>query len=379
MCKASTNNIGDVNHTSVEADYYSSETRGRSQDEWDSILSQFADATIYQTWGYGAERWRPKNLSHFVLRRKGDVVAAAQVAFVRVPWLSMGFAYLPYGPMWRRNRDGSCPDVLAEMLAALRRYYVDQLGFVLRIEPHIYMHEASLVNEVIEPSGFVRCDHIAAHRTLLVDLQPTLDELLMGLKKKWRENLRRAERQGLKVIEGTSDSLFREFESLFAEMHERKKFTKSISVDEYRRIQQRLAPEQKLRIMLAMKDDRAVAGLVWSMFGDAGLPIFSATADSGLKLRGSYLLRWKMLETLKTNGCRFLDQGGAHPAANPGGYTFKAGMGGVDITNLGSFDAYNRTVSQNFLRALDKTRVWVKKNKGMLNRVIKVISRADAE
>src|SRR5436309_15783119 len=68
-----------------------------SEREWNDLLSQFADASLYQSWAYGAVSWGEKNLSHLRLRSAGQVVGMAQFRIVRVPLLSSGIAYLRWG------------------------------------------------------------------------------------------------------------------------------------------------------------------------------------------------------------------------------------------------------------------------------------------
>src|SRR5262245_39026253 len=74
-----------------------------TKNDWQEISARFADATLYQTWAYDVVRHGPHNVSHLVLRRCGDVVAAAQLRLVRVPIWGCGIAYARCGPVWRRS------------------------------------------------------------------------------------------------------------------------------------------------------------------------------------------------------------------------------------------------------------------------------------
>src|SRR3954465_13655796 len=82
---------------------------------WNEVLLRFADASIYQTWAYGAVCWGEKQLSHLLLKRGGEVVAAAQLRLVRLPLLNKGVAYLRWGPLWRLRGHTIEPGVLDEM------------------------------------------------------------------------------------------------------------------------------------------------------------------------------------------------------------------------------------------------------------------------
>ena len=82
---------------------YSIETGNISEAEWNGLLAQFDDATIYQTHAYGAVRWGSDKLSHAVVRRNGEIVGAAQAVIYKVPLIPAGIAYIPWGPLWRKR------------------------------------------------------------------------------------------------------------------------------------------------------------------------------------------------------------------------------------------------------------------------------------
>jgi lipid II:glycine glycyltransferase (peptidoglycan interpeptide bridge formation enzyme) len=173
---------------------------------------------------------------------------------------------------------------------------------------------------------------------VLIDLSKPLEVLTKELSKKWRENLRRANRNNLDLKYGTDLELYDSFTKLYKEMHSRKQFKRHVDVYEYRKIQNALSPHHKMRIMICEDQGTPIAGLVWSAIGSTGIPIFSATGDNGLKARGSYLLRWNMLLQMKQDGLLFIDQGGVNKSNNPGGYRFKSEMGGTFASAMGQFE-----------------------------------------
>jgi hypothetical protein len=46
--------------------------------QWCRLIEEFDDANIYQTWSYGEVRFGRGNMSHLLLREKGEIVAVAQ-------------------------------------------------------------------------------------------------------------------------------------------------------------------------------------------------------------------------------------------------------------------------------------------------------------
>jgi len=324
--------------------------------EWSKLLTDFDDATIYQTWGYGAVRWGEKKLSHIILKKNGKVKAAAQGYIIKIPISGIGLVYISRGPMWRLKGKEKDIEILKIFIRALICEYIKKRGLSIRINPNEIDDENHIIRGIFMQEGFTCNSNTSPYRSLIINLEPSLDELQMGLKKKWRENLHRAEKNGLSIAEGTSDDLYLKFMTLYQEMHARKKFTQFVDINEFRELQKKLNNDEKMTIMLCNYHDKPISALVWSAMGTTGIPIFSATGDKWLKYRASYLLRWQMLRQLKELGYRYLDQGGINPDRNPGGYHFKAGMGGKDIHHVGQFEVYKNFWHTVLIRSAEKMR-----------------------
>jgi hypothetical protein len=56
-----------------------------SPEAWAGIIQNFGDANLYQTWPYSAARWGRSRLGHVVLKRGNQILAAAQVIFLKIP------------------------------------------------------------------------------------------------------------------------------------------------------------------------------------------------------------------------------------------------------------------------------------------------------
>jgi lipid II:glycine glycyltransferase (peptidoglycan interpeptide bridge formation enzyme) len=305
-----------------------------TEPEWNTILPLFADANFYQTWAYGAVCWRQSQLSHVILRRNGEIVAAAQLRIARLPMVRAGVAYLRWGPLWRRSYPD--PEVLHAITEAIVNEYARRRGLLLRIVPNAFQEEpvAGLVLEEWSSRGFQAARGALPYRTIRVDLSPTPDQMRKRLDQKWRNQLNSAERNGLNIIEGSDDELFARFLSIYDEMMGRKQFETTVSPPEFRQIQQRLPKDQKMIVLLAEKEGKLMSGIVGSALGDTGIYLLGATSDVGMKSKGSYLLQWRMMQRLKERGCKWYDLGGINPKRNPGVYHFKQGFGGQEVCQL---------------------------------------------
>lgn len=337
---------------------YTTEVDSVSRAQWAAILGHFADASLYQTWAYESVRSGEARLSHFVLRDRGRVVAAAQLRVVRLPMLRFGVAYVRWGPMWKPHGAPPDPRVLAAALAGLRAEYVTRRGLCLRILPYLHQDEDQALDAVLRAQGFERLHAEAPQRTLLLPLAPSITELRAGLDQKWRNCLNKAQRNGLVLEEGDDDGLFERFEGIHAEMVSRKQFTPTSDVREFRAMQRDLPGNQKMRVFLATSGEGLAAGVVCSRLGDFGVFLHGATSNAGMATKAAYLLQWRAIEWLKAGGARYYNLHGINPLTNPGTYHFKAGLcgrQGRDLHYLGSYQAASTQAMQLVIQAASST------------------------
>ena len=344
--------------------------------EWSRVLPDFEDAMVYQTWSYGEIRWGGRNLSHLVLKRNGEIVALSQARILTLPVVKHGIAYVAWGPVWRRRGQKHDPEILRQMVDALKQEYAVRRGLHLRVLPNevdgtINPHAAAL-HAIFADEGFSRKP--TPSRTLLLDVTPPWDELRKNLTQRWRNHLNVAEKKGLNLIEGTGDDLFEIFLVLYREILKRKRFLPGADVNEFRKIQRDLPDPLKLKIILCELRGEPVAAAVGSLVGDTGIVMFSAVGNKGMKSNGSYLLRWRMIEWLKGSQARWLDLGGINPEKNPGSYHFKAGLAGKagqDVYLAGQFDICESLFSSALVQAGDRLRASLEKLKPAIDRAFR--------
>jgi len=300
------------------------------------MLDLFDDANIYQTFAYGGVRWGAKNLSHLVLRADGKVVGIAQLRIVRPTPLKFGMAYLRWGPLCERRGKPMNPEIFKIMARALVDEYVSKRKLFLRVLPNAFAgsERAEAMQSAFASFTREKLTVENTYRTLVLDLSPAVPELRKNLDAKWRNKLSGAEKNDLKVIAGNGLAEYQTFCQLYQEMKKRKAFETTVDVEEFQRIQEELAELHRMRILICEDKGIPVAGLVVSAMGDSAIYLLGATSDAGLNAKGAYLLQWTMIQWLKENGIRWYDLGGINPEANPGVYTFKKGMSGVDVCQI---------------------------------------------
>jgi len=310
--------------------------------EWDAVLEQFDDASVYQSWQYGQASWGDENVSRLVLRDgEGQLVSAVQVRILRVPVLPFGIAYVRYGPMWKlKHKDRDIARFEAGLRALIDEYAVRR-GLLVRLRPYGFRELDADMTPVLDSAGFTltRGTQRYVPRTILLDLEPSVDELRARLKKNWRYYLRKATGAGSEIVESFDGSLFDEFGRLYWEMVETKKFKPGSDLQKFVTLQEKLAPNRKMRVAIARHDGNVVSGSVCSSgFGETCIGLLAATGGAGRAVNAYYLLQWDEIVWAKESGYKLYDLGGINPETNPGVYQFKRGMRGEEVTALGVYD-----------------------------------------
>lgn len=344
--------IGDevfaMNHSEYQVEV---DTVGES--EWSALLDRFEDANFYQTWSYGSVRWGAKNLSHLILKRGGDVAAIAQLRIIRPKNLRIGIAYLRWGPLCNLAKQELDPDIVQAMAWALRAEFVEKRRLYLEILPNAFSDSP---RAKIYQTAFSQFDHQpdtrgSKYRTFVLDLSPSIEELRKKLDKKWRNQLSAAEKNDLQIVAGDSIGQYDTFCKLYAQMRERKRFDTTVSIEEFRRIQEHLPTNQRMRVLICQHQEQPVAGLVCSAMGDSAIYLLGATNESGMKLKAAYRLQWELIRSFKDGPIHYYDLGGIDPVANPGVHHFKSGFRGADVSHMSPLIACDNMFSSAFVKA----------------------------
>jgi lipid II:glycine glycyltransferase (peptidoglycan interpeptide bridge formation enzyme) len=327
---------------------YEVEVDDITREKWTQVILKFDDANIFQTWEYGAAKWGKDNLAHLVLKKSNEIVAAAQLWYVKFPIIGGGFAHVSMGPMWRpRGKEVNFDDI-RNMVKALREEFVNRRGVLLRIYSYDKDdHIGKEIKQIFETEKLSRTKE-PQDVTVLLNLSPDLDELRRNLRKSWRRQLSQAEKGDLKVIEGTDDQMFNSLSELYQRMLDRKKFTQYVAnIKHLAEVQRELPQNLKMRTFLCKYNGEFVGGQAVSVIGNTGIDLIAAISDKDidLKLKSTYLFEWHTIKWLKENGFQFLDLRGYDPDKYPGPSYYKAGLSGDIVSFLGIYECHDNLIN----------------------------------
>ncbi|MBT6401105.1 peptidoglycan bridge formation glycyltransferase FemA/FemB family protein [candidate division WWE3 bacterium] len=182
-----------------------------------------------------------------------------------------------------------------------------------------------------------------AKSNVILDISKDEEEILKGMHKKHRYNIRYAEKQGVVIEEAKTEQDFNDFYSLLEETAQRQKYYIH-SKTYYKNIWEMFKDQGISHILIARHE--GVPLVAWMLFTYKGTLYYpyGASSNTGRNLMGSNLIAWEAIKLGKENGCNTFDMWGA--AIDPDnkedpyhGFTnFKLKFGGEHVTYIDSYD-----------------------------------------
>ncbi|HEX6817433.1 MAG TPA: peptidoglycan bridge formation glycyltransferase FemA/FemB family protein, partial [Ktedonobacterales bacterium] len=245
------------------------------RDAWNRFVEARPTGNITQTYEWG-------ELGHAAdggcLRlgayANGELVGAMLIIIERAPVLRRPYFYVPRGPVV------DDPNGLA--LAALCQRAAQEAkrrrAFMLKVEPNVADADAKWIS-ALGKLGFRRNPH-ATHprRSWVLDIRPSEDQLLAGMKEKWRYNVRLSARKGVQVREATSDADIDTFYALYQETATRDGIWIHPK-EHYATFLKLYGGRDAAALLLAEYDDVSIAGLIVAKCGPVATYMFGASSN----------------------------------------------------------------------------------------------------
>ena len=322
-------------------------------------------AAVKQEWGSRSLGWYDDS---------GELVGAGLVLLRQVPKVKKFLAYLPEGPVldW-------ASDDLAAWLTPMVEHLRGEGAFGVKMGPPVVRRRwsAATVKAAIAEGGARRLADVppdsaddAGSRVAatLRDLgwrppstdegfaagQPQYvfqvplagrdeDELLKGFNQLWRRNIKKADKLGVVVRQGSAEDLAA-FHALYLETAERDHFT-GRPLSYFQRMWEAMRAEDpdRIRLYLAEHEGDLVAATTMVRVGEHAWYSYGASSTAKREVRGSNAVQWAMLRDAKAAGATVYDLRGitdtlAEDDPHFGLIQFKLGTGGEAVEYLGEWD-----------------------------------------
>jgi lipid II:glycine glycyltransferase (peptidoglycan interpeptide bridge formation enzyme) len=250
----------------------------------------------------------------------------AQVLLKALP-LGLSVAYTPRGPL-------VAPERLADAIAAVRDALAQERCASLLCDPEAADDpavRASLARAGVRASPVF----VQPRRTLLMDLAIENEALLGAMRKKTRQYIHKAEREGV-ATEETRD--LDRFLAVLGAVARRDRFAIR-SRDYFERLLSAFGDRATLMLARVGNDDAGALLLV--RMADRAWELYGGWSGAHAEARPFYLLKWRAMLRMRQLGVRRYDMHGlAEGADDPlaGVENFKLGFGGEVVTWIGALE-----------------------------------------
>lgn len=233
---------------------------------------------------------------------------------------------IPCGPLIDWEDAALVKEVFAKITEVARK---ERCVFV-RLRPQLLATPKNL--KMLAGLGLKKATmHLAAEHTVILDLSRSEAELLAGMRRQTRYEVRRADKQGIVVEKSRDKVIFEEFHKVQTATAKRQHF---IPPSLKMLMAEREAFGDKIEIYIAKtsEGEPIAYGLIIKDGAEADY-YEAASTELNHKMPGAYALLWQAMKDLKAEGYKRFNLWGIAPAGQPhhryaGVTIFKTGFGG---------------------------------------------------
>lgn len=300
---------------------------------WEEFLLSHAPQSLFQSWLWGeVEKKAGHSVYRFGIFDRNTLVGIAQILVVRARRGT--FFHIRHGPVWKEQKK----TYWKEFIASLRLLAKKDGAWFIRVSPLI--ENSPKNHELMKSVHFVHSPthEVDAERCWVLDLDKSDEELLMGMRKTTRYEIRQAQKSVVTVQRSTDSKDLAGFYQLYEETSRRHGFVAHSSITEEFEV---FAREHKALLLLGYYQKELVAGAIVLFYG--GQAIYHHGASKFSKVPASYLVQWEAIAEAKKRGIKVYNFYGIAPDDKPNhpwrGITlFKKGFGGRQINYLHAHD-----------------------------------------
>lgn len=303
---------------------------------WENLLGNFPEKNFLQSWQWGRfHEQLGQKVFHLVFYEKGQLQGLALLVEERAK--RGGYLSCAAGPLFLGNwKEGfsTFATVAAEIARARGDWFV-------RVRPNL--PESPQNRKLFRELGFVPAPmHLHAETTWQLWLTKSSEELLRGMTKNHRYELRRAMRLGVKVVLSRDPKDVERFYRLQVLTAERQGFI-PFSWEYLRRQFEAFSADNQALLFKAFWHKRLVAAALVLFYGSEAVYHYAAANQEARKTAAAYAICWQAILEAQKRGLPLFNFWGIAPE-DKGGHRFaglnhfKKGFGGGQVNYLHAHD-----------------------------------------
>lgn len=304
---------------------------------WENFVLSRQNKTFLHSWNWGEfnESLGNKIFRLGIYDSNGKLTAVFLV--LKIVARRGSFLFVPQGPI--------VDDLNFEILEIARNYL---RGLALR-EGCSFVRISPILSNNTENANFFKKAgfrmapiHMHAELMCVLDLSQPEEKILSGMRKTTRYCIKKAEREGVKIIKSRNQKDVVTFEEVYDKTAKRHRFV-AFSDDYLQKEFASFNVDDQVLIFLGEYKNKVIATAMIVFYGNAAFYHHGATSSEHPEIPASYLLQWEVIKEAKKRGCKIYNFWGISPDDKPNhpwsGLTlFKKGFGGRNEEYFGAQD-----------------------------------------
>jgi len=295
-----------------------------NKSDWENFVVTQNPNTFLHAWSYGEmQKNLGEKVAHFGCYENNTLVGVA--LGITVTAKRGKFLFCPHGPIVINND----PEKIEALILALKKFAQENRLAFLRTSP--LELQTSGNNDLYKKLGMRPAPmHMHAEMMWVLDIKPSEEELMKGMRKTTRNLVRRAEKDGVKIRISRDVKDLDLFEQVYKETVDRENFvgfSRKYLEAEFNALNE----DGQVFLALAEYQGDIISTALITVYGNTGFYHQGASTRKHAKVPGAYLLQWEIIRELKRLGKERYNFWGItddpkHPWA--GLSLFKQGFGG---------------------------------------------------
>lgn len=300
---------------------------------WDDFVLQSAPSALFQSWLWGEVATKMgQKFWRFGLYE--DQKLMGLFAVLKVPARRGAFLHVRHGPVFVKHENKYWKEFLVFVKDLARK----ENAWFVRISPLIDDSDENrlfLQSFGMMPSAIHAMD---AELSWVLDIDKPKEELLRGMRKTTRYEIRQAEKLGVEVTSSTNVKDVPAFLRLYEETSSRHGFVPHGGIEEEFEI---FAKQDKAILLFGKYNQQILAGAVILFWGKQAIYHHGASLMS--KIPASYLVQWQAIGEAQKRGVKVYNFWGIAPEEKlnhpwRGLTLFKKGFGGREVKYIHAHD-----------------------------------------
>lgn len=311
------------------------------KDIWETFISVHPEANFLHSWYWGEFHSALGKKIHRIGAYRTDSQGTQSLVGVMLMIIEEAkrgrHILVPAGPIC----DWGDGELLQAMVREMQRIAKLEKAVFVRVRPEL--PDTKEIQKLFKELGFITAPtHLHAELTSVVDLTPSLDDILKNMRKQTRAEIRKAEKENVQVSTTTDPKAIRGFydrEVLTARRQGFVPFSYEFLFQQFKIFTQ----AGLAKLYTATHDGEVLAEAFVIFYGNQSAYHYGVSTDLGRKYPGAYAVQWQIMQDAKALGMTKHNLWGVAPVGKTKHRfypisIFKRGFGGQDFAYVHARD-----------------------------------------